>query len=163
MTERHLRLAFIGKKSESGTVTYHRLKDFTQLSLNRNAKTYSRKYVDRKDEVEHVSGYHPGYSYKFDIDVKNEAHKIITDITDGELTGEAAVVSILVVALDQETETNGTFKASTRDFSVVPGTEGDDSSIYTYSGSMTSVGEPVFGTATTTDAWQTASFTETAD
>ncbi len=163
MTERHLRVAFIGNKTGDGAISYKRLKNFTQMALNKNPQTYSRKYVDEKNETEHVTGYHPGYSYKFDVDAENAAHKIITDITDGELTGDAAVVSILVVALDKEDSTKGKFTAYARDFSVVPGTEGDDTNIYTYSGSLTSVGESVSGTATTTDGWATATFTAATD
>lgn len=113
--------------------------------------------------MEHVTGYKPSYSYKFDVDIANEGHKIITDITEGEKTGDGAVVSILSVMLDAEDSTKGSFTAYCRSYSVVPSSEGDDTSVYTYSGSMTSVGEALRGKATTTDGWQTAKFTPDAD
>lgn len=163
MTERHLKLAFM----DTGTadaVSFGRMKNFTQFSISKNPKTYNRKYVDMKSETEHVSSYHPSISYKFDRDVSDKVLEKIVNVTDLELTGDASVVTILLVDLDKESETKaGSFEAVTRTYSIVPSTEGDDSEIYTYAGSFTTVGEPVYGTATTVDGWATATFTENAE
>lgn len=46
-----------------------------------------------------------------------------------------------------------------RKYSVVPGTEGDDADIYTYSGTLKANGEITTGTVTTSDNYQTITFT----
>ena len=50
-------------------------------------------------------------------------------ITDGELIGDDAVRSIIVVDID-------TGAAVKRDYAVIPSTEGDNINIYTYSGTI---------------------------
>ena len=88
---------------------------------------------------------------------EDNVHKDIMDITNRELIGDDAVRSVVVV----DTETS---KAIQRDYSVIPSTEGDNVNIYTYSGSMKCCGEKVLGTATSSDGWQTITFTpETED
>ncbi|MBQ4464672.1 MAG: hypothetical protein II916_01720, partial [Oscillospiraceae bacterium] len=49
--------------------------------------------------------------------------------------------------------------ATFRNYAVIPGTEGDDANIYTYSGTFKANGELTTGTVTTTDNYQTITFT----
>ena len=50
-------------------------------------------------------------------------------------------------------------EARKRDWSVIPDTEGDGTDALIYKGSLKAAGEIIKGTATTTDSWQTCTFT----
>lgn len=151
-------LAFMGIGS-GDAVTYTRMRGFTEMSVSKNPKEYSRKYVDEDSERTDVTGYSQSMSYKFDYDPENVVHAALKEISDKELTGKAAVVSIVVVDLSKAASEGGSdFTAIKRDFSVVPSGEGDDADTYTCSGDFKASGEKVFGTASTTDEWQTATF-----
>ena len=107
-----------------------------------------------------MTGYAVSMSYKFDYDPANEVHKALCNIIDKELTGEAAVVSIVQVDLSSPASDGGSdFNAVMRKFTVVPSSEGDDANTYTYGGTFKVDGETVFGTASTADEWKTAEFT----
>ena len=139
---------------------YMRMTDFTELSISKNPQEYTRKYVDEDKERTSVTGYAVSMSYKFDYDPANEVHKTLCDIIDKELTGDAAVVSIVQVDLSSPASDGGSsFNATMRNFTVVPASEGDDANTYTYGGAFKIYGDTVFGTATTKDEWQTAEFT----
>jgi len=75
----------------------------------------------------------------------------------------AAVASPLVasIATYYETAPVGTFAAVQRDYVVVPSSEGDSLDAYTYGGTLKTKGPKVKGTAVTTDAWVTCTFTAT--
>ncbi len=141
-------------------LTYIRMKGFTEMSVSKNPKEYSRKYVDEDSERTDVTGYSQSMSYKFDYDPEDAVHAKLKEIADRELTGSAAAVSIVVVDLSKAASEGGSdFKAIKRNFAVVPSGEADDADTYTVSGDFKASGEKVFGTATTADEWQTATFT----
>ncbi|MBQ8825629.1 MAG: hypothetical protein IJ007_00870 [Oscillospiraceae bacterium] len=158
--KRSEKLAFI--KLADGD-TYTRLKGFTELTQSKNPKEYSRQYVDEDIERTDVIGYSPEISYAFDAIEEDTAQAPIIEITDKELIGKLAIVNIVIVNLTKEGTTEGTFEAVSRDFSVIPSSEGDSTDSYTYSGSLKANGTKAFGTATTTDEWQTCTFTATAE
>ena len=162
MIKRSDKLAFIGVTSAS-TTTYTRLKGFTELSMSKNPKEYSRQYVDEENERTDIIGYAPEISYSFDEIENNAAQKVIIDITDKELIGDAAKVDIIIVDLSREDSNAGKFEAVKRTFSVIPDSEGDSTEAYTYSGTFKANGEKVFGTASngTEGSWETCTFTET--
>lgn len=158
VSKRSSKVAFIGvagSGENASSVTYRRMTNFTEFSQSKNAIEYSRQYVDEDFERSDVVGYAPSVSYNFDYDGSNAGHKVIVDITDGERIGDAAIVSIVVV--DVEASTNN---AVHREFTVIPDSEGDDTNAYTYSGTLKANGPAVHGTATSSDSWQTATFTE---
>lgn len=151
-------VAFMGIGSGEA-LTYTRMKGFTEMSVSKNPKEYSRKYVDEDSERTDVTGYSHSMSYKLDYDPESAVHTKLKEIADRELTGSAAVVSIIVVDLSKPATDGGSdFKAIKRDFAVVPSGEADDADTYTISGDFKASGEKVFGTASTTDEWQTATF-----
>ena len=158
MIKRSEKLAFCQVTENSSTV-YRRMSEFTELSVSKNPKEYSRKYIDESAERNAVTGYSPSISYKMDFNPENSVHKAFAEIADHELTGDAAVKNIIIVDLTTA-DTNGVCSAVKRAFSVIPSTEGDDSDTYTLSGNMKASGEIVFGTAASSDDWQTVSFTE---
>lgn len=158
ITKRSEKIPFMGIKKDQ-TVTYHRLKGFTEFSKSANAKEYSRQYIDEDFEQADVVGYSPSVSYAFDLDSSNEVHKDLVSIADNELCGSAAVRSIVIVDLSTESATEGAYSAVCRDFAVIPDAEGDSTDAYTYSGSMKAKTKVIKGTATTTDEWQTLTFT----
>lgn len=159
IVQRHKMLSFYGvtTTTTSGgttttTTTYHRMKYFTQLSQAKNPQEYSRKYVDEATNRTDVTGFSPEISYGFD---KHRDDPVLTDIvkiTNEELYGTDAVRSIINV----DTSTGEAYK---RDYTVSPGSEGDDANIYKYSGSFKANGEQVKGEATSSDDWATVTFT----
>lgn len=133
------------------TTTYYRMKKFTQLSQSKNPQEYSRKYVDEPTQRTDVTGFAPQIDYGFD---KHRSDPVLTDIvniTNDELLGADAVRTIITV----DTETGDAYQ---REYTVSPGSEGDDVNIYKYAGSFKANGEQVKGTATTSDDWQTVTF-----
>lgn len=150
---RHKMVAFYGVATGDSGTTFLRLKKFTQFSINKNPKEYNRQYVDEEFGVNDIMGYDTSISYAFDKHKNLPVQEDIVLITDYEKTGDDAVRPILLVDL----ETGDAFK---RDFAVVPGTEGDSLSAYTYSGTFKCKGELIHGTADSTDDWQTCTFTE---
>lgn len=153
---RHKMLSFYGVKTTTEgvtTTTYHRMKYFTQLAQSKNPQEYSRKYVDEATQRTDVTGFAPEISYGFD---KHRNDPVLTDIvkiTNEELYGAEAIREIINV----DTVTGEAYK---RDYTVSPGSEGDDANIYKYSGSFKANGEQIKGTASSSDDWQTVTFTE---
>lgn len=156
LVPRHEVLGFYGVPktgSGAGDVDFRRMQRFTELSLSKNPEEYTRKYVDEASQRSDVVAYAPSISYAFDRHRGNDVLTDIIKITDREYTAANAVRPLVWV------DTNSGFAAK-RDYSVIPDTEGDDGSTYTYSGSFKATGDPVFGTATSTDNWMTITFTE---
>lgn len=159
IVQRHKKLVFVGVKtggqSGSVTITYRRAHKFTALSHSKNAQEYARQYVDEPFQQTDVVGYAPSFDYGFDKYTGDAVQGEIIRITDNELLGDDAVLSIIVV----DTEGDSTHVAYQRDYSVIPGSEGDNINVYTYSGTMKAHGSAVKGTATTSDDWETITFT----
>lgn len=132
--------------------TYYRMTNFTEITTSKNPKEYSRQYVDEEFERDNVVGYSPSISYSFDYDSENAVHGLIKSITDNELVGDAAVVEIVMVDIENE---NGTNSAISRKWSVIPDSEGGSLDAYTYSGSFRSNGSKEDVTVVSADGWQT--------
>ena len=152
IVERHKILAFYGVPGTGTTVTYHRMKKFTQFSESKNPIEYSRQYVDEPFQQTDVVGFAPSYSYAFDRHTGLDVHHDIIDITDNEKLGDDAVRNIIVVDTTAATGTTTvTADAKLRSYSVIPNTEGDNINIYTYSGNLKARGELSEVTVSTTD------------
>lgn len=150
------KLAFLGVK-DGDTVTYHRLINFTEFAVSKNPVNYSRQYIDEDFERNDVVSYAPAVSYSFDYDSEDAAHAVIVGITDGEKVGDDALVDMVFV--DLTTETDGRCTAAYRQWSVIPDKEGSDSDAYDYSGTFRANSKKSDGHATSSDNWQTCSFT----
>ena len=161
IVKRSGKVAFYGIPAEGGTVTYHRMRGFTELSTSKNPKEYNRQYVDEDTERTDVVGYAPSVSYAFDEFKGNEIHGDIIDITNNEKIGADAVRSIIVVDFSSGSATEG-YSAIKRDYSVIPDSEGDSTDAYTYSGTFKANGDKVAGTCTVGADDMTAEFTESA-
>ena len=154
---RHEKVAFMQVSGTSGT--YTRMRKFQSFSTSKNAKEFTRSYVDEAFEESDVLGYSPSISYSFDQHIGNAVHDDIVKITDGELIGEDAVRSIIVVDMTQDGSASGAKKAKERKFAIIPATEGDGTDSYTYSGTMKCKSISVEGEAVSTDNWETCTFT----
>ena len=155
---RHKRVAFMDVAGDGKTCT--RMTGFTSLSDGKNSTEYSRQYVDEASERSDVVGYAPSMDYEFDLYTNDAVQKKLAMITDDELLGSDAQVTVVVVDLfDEKTGENTTCTARKRDWSVIPDTEGDGTDALIYKGSLKAAGEIIKGTATTTDSWQTCTFT----
>lgn len=152
LLERHKKLAFYGVPS-SGTAGYvlTRMKFFTKLTTNKNPIEHNRKYVDEESQRNDVVGYNTSIEYGFDDYSTDTVLSDIANIHDKELTGDQATRAILLV----DTVNN---KGYLRNYAVIPGTDGDDANIYTYSGSFKANGEITTGTVTTSDDYQSVTF-----
>lgn len=106
-----------------------------------------------------VVGYAPSMDYEFDRYTNDAVHAKLAEITDDEILGSDAQVTVVVVDLfDATAEDANTCTARKRDWSVIPDSEGDGTDALIYKGSLKAAGEIVKGTATTTDKWQTCTF-----
>ena len=151
---RHRILAFYGVPDSSGNVTYHRMKKFTQFTHSKNPIEYSRQYVDEPFQQTDVVGFSPSYDYAFDRHRNLAVQTDIVKITNGELIGDDAVRTIIVVDTSDPSAT-----AYKRDYAVIPSSEGDNINIYTYSGSFKARGEKTEVTVSTSDGYQTITLT----
>lgn len=165
IVERHKILAFMGVEGTGGTVTYHRMKKFTQFSNSKNPIEYSRQYVDEPFQQTDVVGFSPSYAYAFDKHTDLPVQEDIIRITNGEKLGDDAIRAIIIVDTTAATESSGTYTATAvkRDYAVIPNAEGDNINIYTYSGTMKCRGELIHGTAASEDNWQTCTFTAASE
>lgn len=134
------KVAFYGVPGTGDAVNYHRMKNFTSLSISKNAKEYSRQYVDEVSERTDVVGYATGIAYNFDLDPDYDVHKDIVEITDKEKIGDDAVRTIINVDMKSE-GTDGKKKAVKRNYSIIPDAEGDSLDAYTYSGNFKATSE----------------------
>lgn len=155
---RHKKVAFMDADGK-GT-TYTRMTGFTSLSEGKNSIEYSRRYVDEASERSDVVGYSPAIDYELDRYTNDPVHEKIATITDDEIVGTDAQVSIVVVDLFDQKTSETTCTARKRLWSVIPDTEGDGTDALIYKGSFKAAGEIVKGTATTTDGWKTCTFSE---
>lgn len=153
---RHKKVAFFGVIGSSGTESFLRMPKFTQLSQSKNPIEHNRQYVDEPFQETDIIGCSPSISYAFDLHRNCEVQEDIVNITDSELIGDDAVRNIVIVDLDEGT-------AIKRAYAVIPSTEGDNINVYTYSGTFKCKGEKILGTATSSDGWQTITFTESTD
>ncbi len=135
---------------------FNRMQGFTEAGKSMNSSTYDRRYVDEKIERSDVIAYAPEIAYSFDRMAGNEVHETIVAIHNGELVGQT--VEIVTVNFNEDGETEGSFKARKRTYSVIPDSEGNNNDAYTYSGAFRASGETVEGEATTTDEWATCTF-----
>jgi len=159
MVKRNDKLAFYGVEGANGTVTYSRMKGFTDMSGAKNPIEYTRRYVDEAFEQSDVVGYSPSFSYGFDQHKGNAVHSDIIKIHNEELVMEDAVRAIIVVDMTDGNDAAG-YSAIKRDFAVVADTEGGSVDAYTYTGTLKVKGERISGTATSDDNWQTIEFAE---
>ena len=111
-----------------------RMRKFTEISKSKNPTEYSRTYVDEDGEVTDVTGYSEEIAYAFDLYSGNLVHEKIVKITDDELTGDEALVKILIVDFSKPVEDG--YEARLRTYTTVPDTEGDGTEAYTYSGAF---------------------------
>ncbi|MBR1555858.1 MAG: hypothetical protein IJ644_10790 [Oscillospiraceae bacterium] len=150
---RHKMLGFYGVPIEGGTVVYRRMQYFTELTKNKNPEENERKYVDEKFKRSDIVGYFESVSYAFDRYRDNAVLDDIAKISNKELIGNDAKRSMIWVDVD-------TSEAVKRDYAIIPESEGGDANTYTHSGNFKASGEPVFGTAASSDDWMTVTFTE---
>jgi len=157
VVKRNDKLAFYGVEETAGTVTYHRMKGFTDISGAKNPIEYSRRYVDEAFEQSDVVGYSPSFSYGFDQHKGNAVHDDIIKIHNEELVMDDAVREIIFVDLTDGDATTGC-TAISREFAVIADTEGGSVDAYTYTGTLKVKGEKISGNVTSTDNWQTCLF-----
>lgn len=154
ITKRNDKVAFMELSSAAGT--YVRMRGFTEFSLSKNPVEYSRRYIDEKTERNDVVAYSPSISYSFDKFSDDSVHAELVGIADSETVGDGAVRNIVIVDLSGD---DATKSAYSREWTVIPDSEGDDNDAYTYSGTLKANGEICLGTAASTDNWATCTFT----
>lgn len=147
---------FMGLKDNLEAFT--RMHGFTDSGKSSNASTYDRRYVDEETERSDVTGYGTEIAYAFDEMKDDPVHAVLVEVADDEIKGKK--VTIVTVDFSKPGETAGTYEARKRVWSVIPDSDGDSTDAYTYSGTFKAAGKIIKGTATSTDDWETCSFTE---
>ena len=153
------RLSFLDCGTSSAA-EFKRMTGFTAITSGKNAKEYSRQYVDMATESSDVVGYAAAVEYSFDRHVGNPVHEKIAAVSDDELLGSESHVDIVTVDLFTEGDSK---VARKRTYSIVPDTDGDGTDALIYSGNFKAVSEIVKGTATSADSWKTCTFVEPAE
>lgn len=143
---REIKKAFYGVPSAEGEVIFTRMKYFTDLSISKNPKEYTRRYIDEKTERSDVVGYAPSISYSFDEYSDDLVLADIVKISDAEMVGTDTHRDIILV--DFSKEISGGYYAIKRSFAIIPDSEGNSTDAYTYSGNFKAVGEIKKGVAT---------------
>lgn len=159
LIKRSKRVAFmnVGTSEEP---SYVRMQGFTSMSESKSPTEYSRQYVDEDTERTDVVGYATQIAYSFDRHSPFSVHEKLAQISDDELTGSDTHVDIVSVDLFADGTEAKSKIARKRTYAVVPDTTGDGTDALIYSGNFRAVGEPVSGSATSADNWQTITFTE---
>jgi len=136
--------AFYGVPSDDGVV-YTRMRYFTEMSISKNPKEYSRQYLDEDMEKTDVVGYSPSMSFNFDEHTDDAVLSDMVDIIDNELLGPDAQREIIMV--DFSKLSGDGYEAVKRKFAVIADSEGDGTEAYTYSGNMKAVSALTRGVA----------------
>ena len=159
LVKRSDKVSFFGNMG-TGTETFNRMRGFTTLSGSKNAKEYSRQYVDEEFETTDVTGYSPSISFTFDQYSGDLVHDEMVEILDSETTGDSARRNIVTVDFSQpiEGQTN-TYKATKREYSIIGDADGDSMDAYTYSGTFKATGKRIEGTASVNADSSVATFT----
>lgn len=121
---------------------------FTNLVENKNAKEYSRQYVNMATEATDVVGYAPSIAYTADTYSQDPCIKKIMDVTDRELVGTDAQVTITNVNLWEPADggSGKSFKAKRRKYAIIPDSKGDGTDALVISGKMAAVTDVENGT-----------------
>ncbi|MDO5716377.1 MAG: hypothetical protein Q4Q17_01125 [Tissierellia bacterium] len=138
-----------------------RMKGFRSLDKNKTTKEFSRQYVDESFETTDTVGMSESISYGFDQYTNDKVHDKMVTITDKELLGSDATVTIVTVDFTKELGA-GTYEAKSRTYAVIPGAEGSGFEAYQYTGTFKNNGPNIEGKATSTDDWLTCTFTANA-
>lgn len=154
LVPRHKVLIFyalpVGQSGSS--VQWLRIHYCTELNINRNPEEYERKYVDEATKRSDIVAYGTSISYGFDKFTGDSVQIDLLEIINNERTGAEAIRKLAIV--DVSTSSNQP-TAYIRDYSVVPGSEGDDENAYTYSGEFKAAGELTTAAVTSADNWET--------
>lgn len=134
-----------------------RMKGFTSIPDNTNVETDEKKYVDEKNKRKRTTGYATEKSYEADRIIGNKIHDMLAEVQELEQTDVNA--PIVTVDFNKEGTTANTYKARKRLYNVIPDSAGDDENNYTISGTFGANGEIEEGIATSTDNWETCTFT----
>ena len=126
---------------------FARMTNFTEFNVSKNPKEHSSKYIDEDFERSEIVAYATSANYKFDYEPDTVVHQKLAQVADEELTGDAAKVTIAIVDMlnGSEVASGNVYPCRVREFSAVPSSEGDDSDIYTYSGTFKAVGATTLG------------------
>jgi len=116
---------------------------FTSFSESKNPKEYSRQYIHERTERTDVVGYAPSISYSTDVYSEDPVIRKIIEITDRELIGTDAQVTVYLVNEWEEVE--GGLRAYQRRYAVIPDARGDGTDAMIYSGTLKAVGDIVEG------------------
>lgn len=132
--------------------TYNRMKFFTAMEEEKNPLEYSRQYVDESFERVDVTGISSGVSFSMDERTNDPVHEVIVDIFENEKLGSDATVTILSVNFTKEVpveegDSGVAYEAKERVFSLIPESEGGESEVYTYSGTLRAQGSTKHGIA----------------
>lgn len=127
LVKRSEKLAFLEVISTDGESTYERMEGFTDMSFSKNAKEYSRGYVDEDTDRTDITSYAESISYTFDRYADSPATEEIVNITENEMIGTDAVRRIVTVDLTKMTGLGSdSFSAAARvrPYAIVPDSNG---------------------------------------
>lgn len=136
---------------------FTRMEGFTDLSNSKNAKEYTRRYVDEDTDRTDTTGYAASTAYAFDMYDDNAVLDDIVKIHEDEMIGNDAVRTIIQVDMTTVKDSGGkiTVDGRMRDYAVVPDADGSSTDALTYSGNFKARGEIEEVTVESDDDFQT--------
>ena len=137
---------------DTGTITWHRMKGFTNGTVNANSTEYNPHYIDDTFESSYLVGISESIDFEFDQMKGDTVHAALVDIIDNLKLGTDAIVKIAEVDFSDVTEGSSdnpnTYAARYRDYTVIPSSRGDGTDAYKYSGTFKTAGDVKKGQAT---------------
>ena len=134
------------------TITWRRMKGFTNGTVNANSTEYNPHYIDDTFESSYLVGISESIDFEFDQMKGDAVHTALVNIIDNLKLGTDAIVKIAEVDFSDVTKGSNdnpdTYAARYRDYTVIPSSRGDGTDAYKYSGTFKTAGDVKKGRAT---------------
>lgn len=147
-------IIYYGVKGDSDIVTYHRCKGFTDGSKAKNAKEYTRQYIDKAVEDNDVIAYSPSIAFSFDRIKGNPVHDDIIAIANEEKVWDDAIREIVVVDMASK-DVENKVKGIARKYAVVMDADGIGVEVLQYTGNFKVKGDKEENMYTSSDNFET--------
>lgn len=121
---------------------------FTELNESPSAQTTSKRYINQSSASQSITGYEWTTSFNADQIVSEKAIEYIRNIGEMQLTGPDTETEYLIVDLDKEGTTQGTFRARKFKVAIAVDSFDDNDGELGISGNFLGQSDPVEGTFT---------------
>lgn len=132
---------------------------FTELNESPSAQTTSKRYINQSSASQSITGYEWTTSFNADQIVSEKAIEYIRNIGEMQLTGPYTETEYLIVDLDKEGTTQGSYRARKFIIAIAVDSFSDNDGELGIEGSFLGISDPVEGTFDTGTKTFTKDFT----